>query len=186
MIDGASDTRLTTTDVCGEAFGLAVDAELNRVYVSCRNGYAIATVDGATNTVLSGLQVPLGGEPYAVALDPVAWRLYVAFSPEANNPRRLLAYGVSGGGLQWQGSADVGNGGANGGGGIGVDTATGHIFVTNSQDGTVTVIDGPTLLTLATIPTGSDPMPVAVDPSIYWAYVGNRGGNSLVALPDNW
>ncbi len=115
-----------------------------------------------------------------------ARRLYVSFSPEPQNPRRVLGYGVSAAALQGLGYVDVGNGGPNGGGGLTVNQTTGHVFVTNSQDDTVTVLDGPALTKLATVPVGDDPMPVAVDPSITWVYVGNRGSGSIQALPDTY
>ena len=41
---------------------------------------------------------------------------------------------------------------------------THHVFVTNATEDTVSVFDGSTLLLLATVPTGNDPMGVAVDP----------------------
>lgn len=186
VIDGATDTRLATVPTCAGAFGLAVDEELDRVYVSCRSGRSIQVINAATQTLLPGLAVQLSGEPYALALDGAARRLYVSYSPETGNPRQLLVYRAASAGLTWAGSALVGNGGANGGVGVAVNPLTGSVFVTNSQDDTVTILDGPTLLPLLTRATGDDPGPVTVDPSINWAYLGNRGSNSLLALPDSY
>jgi YVTN family beta-propeller protein len=184
IIDGAADTRLTTVPTCAGAFGVAADEELDRVYVSCRSGRSIQVVDAKTRTLLPNLAISLSGEPYALAFDPAARRLYVAYSPETGNPRQVLVYRASTSGLSWAGSALVGQGGANGGAGVAVNRLTGRVFVTNSQENTVTVLDGQTLLTLSTRATGSDPGPVAVDASINWAYVGNRGSGTLLALPD--
>jgi YVTN family beta-propeller protein len=186
VIDGAADTRLASINVCAGAFGVAADPELNRVYVSCRVGHAVETIDGATNTLIPAMRVSLTGEPYAMSLNAAGRRLYVSYAPEYSNPRQVLAYRVSGTALQWLGTASVGNGGTNGGGGMAVNEATGHIFVTNSQDDTVTVLDAGTLMTLATIPAGDDPMPVAIDPWIAWVYIGNRGSNTIAALPDTY
>lgn len=184
ILDGATDARLSTVPTCAGAFGLAVDEELDRVYVSCRSGRSIQVIDAATGALLPGLAVQLSGEPYALALDGAARRLYISYSPETGNPRQLLVYRAASAGLTWAGSALVGNGGANGGVGVAVNPLTGNVFVTNSQDDTVTILDGPTLLPLLTRATGDDPGPVAVDPSINWAYLGNRGSNTLLALPD--
>ena len=57
-------------------------------------------------------------------------------------------------------------------------------FVTNCQADTTTEFDAGTFMTLATLPTGVDPMPVAVDSSIDWAHIGNRASNTLSPLPD--
>jgi YVTN family beta-propeller protein len=184
VIDGATDELLTTVSVCAGAFGLAVDSPLNRAYVSCRVGHALEVVDTAANTRLPAMQMALGGEPYALALDPGTRRLYTVYAPEPGNPRQVLAYGVTSAGLVFKGGLLVGSGGPNGGGGIAANASTGHVFVTNSAENTVTAFDGPTLLTLALLPTGIDPMPVAVDATIAWAYVGNRGGNSILPVAD--
>lgn len=184
VVSGSTDARLTTIKTGAGAFGVTVDPVDNRIYVSCRDGRTIQTVDGATNTLLSSMTVQTGGEPYALGMDAAARRLYVSYAPQAKNPRQVLAYRLQDSGLEWVGSILVGDGGPNGGGGVGVNSATGHVFTTNSQDDTVTVFDGATLLTLATLPVGDDPMPVAVDPSIGWAYIGNRSGNTLLAQPD--
>jgi YVTN family beta-propeller protein len=183
VIDGAADARLLTVPGCAGAFGVAVDEELNRVYVSCRVGRSIQVIDAQTQALLPALAVPLAGEPYALAFDPAARRLYVSYAPQPGHPRQLLAYRASTAGLAWAGSIIVGNGGPNGGAGVAVNPLTGNVFVTNSQDDTVTIVDGPILLPLLTRAAGDDPGPVAVDASISWAYVGNRGSNSLLAVP---
>lgn len=186
VIDGATDTRLTTVDVCAGAFGVAVDEELDRAYVSCRVGRAVESIDGTTHAVLPAARVWLVGEPYSLTFDAAARRLYVSYSPEGGNPRQVLVYLAPSSGPQWTGSVLVGNGGANGGGGIAVNGTTGHVFVTNSQDDTVTVFASGTLMPLATLRFGDDPSPLALDASIGWVYVGSRGGDAVSVLPDTY
>ncbi len=184
VIDGATDTRLTTVPTCAGAFGLAVDEELDRVYVSCRVGRSIQVIDAKTQTLQPGLAVSLSGEPYALAFDTAARRLYVSYAPESGNPRQLLAYRAATAGLSSAGGILIGNGGPNGGAGVAVNPLTGNVFVTNSQDDTVTILDGPTLLPLITRFTGDDPGPVAVDPVLGCAYLGMRSGNWLLVITD--
>ena len=58
--------------------------------------------------------------------------------------------------------------------------------VTNAAADTVSVFDGGSLLLLDTVPTGDDPMGVAVDPGLNYAFVGNRASNSLTSIPDTY
>lgn len=80
----------------------------------------------------------------------------------------------------------MGNGGSNGGTSLAVNPTTGNVFVPNSLAGTLTILDGPTMLPLETRMIGDDPGPVAVDASIGWVYVGIRGIGTLKALPDSY
>lgn len=186
VINGADDTLLTTVDVGTGAFGVAVDLLLNQVYVSCRDSRLIRVVDGASNAVLGGMTIFPGGEPYALEIDPGLRRLYVSFAPEGDNPRQLLAYSLWATGPVMDGSTQVGNGGPEGGCGVAVNRATHHVFVTNSQDDNVSVVQGATMMLLGTVPVGDDPAGVAVDPGLMQAFVGNRGSRNIVALPDGY
>jgi YVTN family beta-propeller protein len=59
------------------------------------------------------------------------------------------------------------------------DPAAGTVYVTNSKDGTVSVIDAATNAVTATIAVGSDPDGVAVDPAAGTVYVANYGDNTV-------
>lgn len=186
VIDGADNTLLMMVDVGAGAFGVAADPVLNRVYVSCRDARLIRVVDGATGAVLSDMTIFPGGEPYALEVDPGLRKLYVSFAPAGGNPRQLLAYHLWAAGPVMGGSTHVGNGGPNGGCGVAVNRATHHVFVTNSEDDNVSVVEGATMMLLATVPVGDDPAGVAVDPGLMHAFVGNRGSKTIVALPDGY
>ena len=58
--------------------------------------------------------------------------------------------------------------------------------MTNAADDSVTVIDGGTLLVLARIPIGDDPMGVVVDRGLGYVFIGNRAGNNVMVVPDNF
>ena len=61
---------------------------------------------------------------------------------------------------------------------------TGSVFVSNSYDNTVSVIDGGTNARIATLPVGASPFGLAVDSSLGKAYVANRASNDVTAVPD--
>ncbi len=124
------------------------------------------------------------GTPYALGINPDLNRLYVSYAPENNNPRQVLVYRIPDTGPSLLTAVLVGNGGADGGGGIAANPATGHVFVTNSQDDSVSVFDGNTNMLLATTPVGDDPQFVAVDAGLGYAFVGNRASDSISSIPD--
>jgi YVTN family beta-propeller protein len=186
VIDGTTDTLLTTLEVCGGAFGVAADPVLNRVYVSCRDAQMIRVVDTAAHSILWEQTAYPGGMPYALGIDVSLRRLYAAFAPEPDDPRQVLAYRIPVEGPSLLGAALVGHGGPDGGGGVAANPLSHHVFVTNSAEDTVSVFDGQTLMTLATVAVGDDPQGVAVDAGLDYVFVGNRRSNSVSGIPDNF
>ncbi len=63
-----------------------------------------------------------------------------------------------------------------------VNPRTNRIYVTNSNDGTVSVIDGTTNSVVATIPVGTTPQAVAVNPSTNNIFVANAGDNTVSVI----
>ncbi len=186
VINGTTDTLLTTIEVGAGAFGVAVDPILKRAYVSCRDVKWVQVIDTATNLIRWGERVNLVGTPYALGINPTLNRLYVSYAPEDDNPRQVLVYRIPNTGPSLLTAVLVGDGGPDGGGGIDANPATGHVFVTNSQDNTVTVFDGSTNMVLDTVPVGLDPQFVAVDSGLSYAFVGNRASNSVSGIPDGY
>lgn len=186
VINGATDTLLTTVEVGGGAFGVAVDPLLKRAYVSCRDAKLVRVVDTTTNLIRWGDTVNLVGTPYALGINPGLNRLYVSYAPENDNPRQVLVHRIPDTGPSLLTAVLVGNGGPDGGGGIAANPATGHVFVTNSQDNSVSVFDGVTNMLIATVPVGLDPQFVAIDPGLSYAFVGNRVSNSISGIPDGY
>jgi YVTN family beta-propeller protein len=158
----------------------------NRVFVSCRDSQLVQTVDGFTNTVLPNQAIRLDGMPYTLGIDSGLGRLYVSFAPEIVNPRQVLAYRIPPEGPSLVTAVAVGDGGPQGGGGIGVNPLTHHVFVSNSTADTVSVFDGVSNMVLDTVPVGRDPMFVAVDPGWSYAWVGNRKSTSISGIPDQY
>jgi YVTN family beta-propeller protein len=65
---------------------------------------------------------------------------------------------------------------------VAVDPAAGTVYVTNANDGTVSVINAATNTVTATIPVGSSPQGVAVDTATHTAYVTNNGDSTVSVI----
>ncbi len=63
--------------------------------------------------------------------------------------------------------------------GIEVDSDTQTVYVANSQDDSVSIIDAKNRKTTATITVGDSPDEMAVDPESHLLYVANRGAGSI-------
>ena len=57
-------------------FGLAVNQENDKIYVTNLNNYTLTMIDGRTNKILS--HVIVGYDPRGVALNPFTNMIYVA------------------------------------------------------------------------------------------------------------
>jgi YVTN family beta-propeller protein len=67
----------------------------------------------------------------------------------------------------------------NGPDGVAADPGAGTVYVTNSGDNTVSVIDVATGTVTATIPVGNEPVGVAADPATHTAYVANYADGTV-------
>jgi len=170
----------------GGAWGLAINPDLNRAYVTTRDSGTITSFDGNNGFAqLGGQTIPACAEPksspYGMDFDPVQNRLYVACAVEDNVDRAAI-YLATENGLARQAQVMLGNGGPNGGGGVAANPATGHVFFTNSLAGTVSIVSGNNVI--ATLQVGNDPFGATVAPSTGQVFVGNRGANTLYVWLD--
>ena len=186
VIDGASNALLTTVEAEAGAFGVAVHPGLRRAYVTSRDTRNLIIFDTTTNTRIWEQTGASSGEPYAMAVDAVRNRLYVATAPLGGTPDRVEVFSLASSGASRLGTVRVGNGGVAGGTGIAVNSATGRVFVSNSADNTLSVLDGPGIYLVATLPVGNDPGMIGVNPATNRAYVGNRGDDTVQAVVDNF
>jgi YVTN family beta-propeller protein len=169
-------------------WGLAVNEKLNRVYVGNRNDGRIMTLDGANGFRVIESQTfkacqDEGATPYAMGFDASRDQLYVVCSI-FGNINRMITYKATAGGVG--GIAPTGLSGSddNGGGGVAVNSANGHVYVTNGTTSKVDIISGDTYNVLATVPVGLNPFGNAVDPTTGRVYVANRDANSLSVFQD--
>jgi YVTN family beta-propeller protein len=112
--------------------------------------------------------------------------LYVVYGPH-NIPNKVWVFQATSGGLLPLTSIDVGDGGSDGGGGIAANPSTNRIYVTNSAENSISVINGATDNVMWTIHhpavTLQDPYGIAVNRSLNQVYVINRSGDDVVRFP---
>jgi YVTN family beta-propeller protein len=116
-------------------FAVAANPTSNRVFVTDRDGGDVIKIDANANSVEGKVHMPQ--RPYGIAINPTKGRVYV-IAAEAN-----LLYVIKGPTLQIIGSVAVGGQGAVEGG-QGIAVSGDRIYVSNYQDGTVTVLDDAT------------------------------------------
>ena len=186
VIDGASNGLLTTIEAEAGAFGLGVHPGLHRAYVTSRDTRNLLVFDTITNTRLWGQTGASSGEPYALAVDAGRNRLYVLTAPIGGFPDRVEFFSLASSGASRLGTLYSGSGGVWGGTGIAVNPTTGHVFAANSADNTVTVLDGPGMYWMATVPVGRDPGSAGVNPATNRVYIGNRGDDTVQVVVDTF
>ncbi len=170
------------------AWGLAIHPYLRRAYVSHRDSGDVITFDGNNNwQPIAGQRIVpcgAGGHPYALNFNPVNDRLYIACAPE-QNVNQVKVYQATSGGLNLLASLPVSSGGADGGGGVAINTATNNVFFTNSTSRSVTVIGSNPDRVITTLQAGADPFGAVADPFTGSIYIGNRAANSILVFDDN-
>jgi len=114
-------------------FAVAANPTSNRVFVTDRDGGDVIKIDANSNSVEGKVHIP-NHRPYGIAVNPSKGRVYV-IAAEAN-----LLYVIDGPTLQIIGSVPVGGQGV-AEGGQGIALWGDRIYVSNYQDGTVTVLD---------------------------------------------
>jgi YVTN family beta-propeller protein len=191
VINGETNTIETSVGSGGVGtWGLAVNPNLNRVYLSNRDSGTVTTLDGNDGyQIIYGQTInPCGGTgsaPYAMDFNANNNKLYIACSP-FHNVDSAAVYAAGAGGLARLAFFAIGDGGEAGGGGVAVDTATGNAFFTNSVANTVSVVGGAVDRVIATVPAGVNPYGVAADPGTKRVFVGNRGSHDVTALSDTY
>jgi YVTN family beta-propeller protein len=78
VIDGASETVITTIPIGYAPMGIALNEKGNRVYVANRASNDVSIVDGANDTVIDVLSVGLG--PIGISVNELTDYIYVADS----------------------------------------------------------------------------------------------------------
>jgi hypothetical protein len=114
-------------------FAAAANTASNRVFVTDRDGGDLLKINANTNSVEGVLHIP-NHRPYGVAVNPSKGRVYVV-AAEAD-----LLYVIDGPTLQIVDTVPIGGQGA-AEGGQGIALWGDRIYVSNYQEGTVTVLD---------------------------------------------
>jgi YVTN family beta-propeller protein len=191
VINGGTDAIETTVATGGAgSWGLAVNPNLNRVYVGNRDSGTVTTLDGNNGyqVIESQTITPcerVGSAPFSLDFNPGNNKLYIACSP-FHNVDAAAVYAADSNGLTKLAFFSIGDGSDMGGGGVAVDTATGNVFFTNSRAATVSVVSGTTDRVIGTAPTGMYPFGAAADPSTRLVYVGNLDSHNLTVIQDTF
>jgi len=179
------DTLLTFVPTGGGAFGLAVNHNINRIYVTNRDARTISVVNGATNLVVETVPVPFNGSPFVAVVNLNNNRLYVTYDPDVpyDGPNRVAVYQTSLSGTG-EAIADIGVGGG-AEGGIAFNNVNNHVYVTNRFSNSVTVIRADNSIA-ATVNGGNfaEPFGVGVNPNTNRVYVGNQARDSITVFSD--
>lgn len=189
LLDTHAGSVLTSTPLPAPAGSLVEDPRTQQVYVagSDESG-TVSIVDARSGQVTGTLRV--GAAVAQIALDAPAGRLLAI---TAAGPA-----GASGGAIAGPGMlriVDLGTNSVaasvptgNSPRGLAVDPASGHAFVSNAADRTISVIDDRAGQALATVPAGGVPGAVLVDSAHARAYVLDPGtwqgaGNASLGGP---
>jgi YVTN family beta-propeller protein len=209
VIDGTTDTVIKTIPDLPGAFDVIVNRPDNQVYVSARDAHFVSVIDGATDVEKTRLSP--GGETYALAFDPALKQLYTLIAPDGPlylldnpvgdiylplpdltgqqepNPNVVIIFEVKPNyDFGRRGYRIAGEAGPQGGIGIAANPSTGNFFVSNSAANSLSVFDGVSLVTLATVPMDGDPGDIAVNPVTNLVYVSNRSADVVHMIVDGW
>ncbi len=174
-------------------YGIAADTVNNRIFVSHRDSRHLSVLrqEGSSWQAKSMTLTPEGTTPFELAYNPARNRLYAVYGNTKNEwfvdiwkPELTAQWGR-------EATVRVGNSGdvkteEVGGTGLAVNPTTGNIFNANTADGTLSVISASQQRVIATVATGLDPFPVAVNPVTNIVFVGLRSQNTLVKLDDTF
>jgi uncharacterized protein (TIGR03437 family) len=173
VIDGANDKIAATLQTGNTPVGIAIDETANRVYVANQKDGTIGVIDGSSNQVIATWPVPSGNganNVWKLAIDPALRRLYVSIPPQFVGSFSGLQVldtftgaSVAQLGGAWSSAAED----------VAVNTNTHHVLLSDSGNGTVTVIDGASHLILNTLVTGTAALDLAVDPTAGLVYVSD-------------
>ena len=209
VIDANTNTLSKVVSDLPGAFDVVVNQNDNQVYVSARDGHYVSILSGDTDSQVTRLNP--GGETYAMAYDPVIKQLYLIIDPDGPlylldlpadsiylplpniiqqqdpNPNAIIVFEVKPNyDFGRRGYVLAGKAGADGGVGIAADPSTGNFFVSNAADNTLSVFDGPYMITHATLNMKGNPGDVAVNPVTKRVYVSNRSANVVQMIVDGW
>ena len=143
-----------------------------RAYIANHGDNTVSIIDTATNLVVG--TIPVGRQPYGVAMDPEGAHVYVGnfydgtVSIIATSTHDVVTLPVT--------DAPTG---------IAVKLPGTRVYVAHRNDQLVSVIDTATNQVLTTVGVGAAPMGIAVHPAGTPAYVVNRGDDTMSVIDTN-
>jgi YVTN family beta-propeller protein len=166
------DVQSTVNLATGAApSAVAVNPVSGKAYILNGGNNTVSVLQGSL-VVATPLVLP--GQPVVAAADPYANLIYVAIASAGTSPGQVSV--INGSNDTLVGSVAVGVGPAS----VDVNPATGLAYVSNSADGTVTVLQGNQVIT--TVAVGKTPKQLAVDSARNRIYVTNFGDGTVSAI----
>jgi YVTN family beta-propeller protein len=150
---------------------VAADSTTNRVFVVSNNDNGVSVIDAATNTVLSTRLAVGPAPPYALGVDPLSHRLYIAVDGGMWVVDTLTNSFIGG---------EIVFGHINYG--VGVDGALNRIYVPEQIYDHIFAVDGAADAVVATLQGGYAPYAVAVNAVTHRVYVGNAGEPTVTVI----
>jgi uncharacterized repeat protein (TIGR01451 family) len=154
VYSGDSGELLKSIPVGGGPYGIALDPVRDRLYTANREGPSVTVLDTNSDTVIG--HIPMECVPYIVAANPSTGR----FFPVCAETQQLHVF--DGETLTWLSWLPVGRGA---GEGVAVNPVSNRIYVANSNDDTITVVQdlgpvgSPTPVPTATTTPTTTPTP---------------------------
>lgn len=173
VYDGATNTAVGGITTNFYVWHMAFNANTNRLYAvgwynpdCCSVAYVLGVVDTTTNTVMD--KIPLGSQPFGVAVDSSANKVYVTSGNTVS---------------VFDGSTNtlIQNIQLDSTGGVGVNPNTNMVYVANSMNNTVSVIQGGSSKT-STIPSAPQTLVVTAgnaQNSLSWTAPASNGGSAI-------
>jgi YVTN family beta-propeller protein len=153
--------------------GLAARPDGDRVYVACAGSHTIEVIDGATRKVLDKTSLTHGAAPTDVVLRPARNTLFVA----ASGLDQVIR--IDAPSLQQTGEASVGRDPQR----LALSRDGRRLFVMSVQSGRVDILDTATMARISSVPVGSRPGDLALDPATGSVFVV-RPGNPVISRID--
>jgi len=181
VIDGDTRVEITRIPVDSNPLQVAVNTVTNRAYVTHPFQNKIAVINTETNTEIdtdgdpiNGMtRIPMGEDPYGVAVNETNNRFYVA------DPNRDDVAVFNGATYALVTRVAVGDSPPQ----VDVDPSTSRWYATNMNDNNVSDIDDATNTEIPPrIPVGQQPNGVAVNRYLNHIYVANQGSNTLSVI----
>jgi len=175
--NGTSFPQFPTISVPGEPWGIAIDPDKDRLYVTEFEGNNLTVINTTTRQVVNS--IPTGVDPRRVVIDPANGQLYVSCT-EANNVAVINATTGHVIGAIPVGPDPIG---------LTFDASDNRLFVADSNvygegnlPSNVSVIDTVNDSVVARIPVGSDARELVYDPLNHDLYVENYNSGNVTVI----
>lgn len=177
VIDGSTDTVLSTITTGKRPSAIGVNEVTNKIYVARLDTQQITVIDGSSDTVSTNIPICCDNTALSLGVNQVTNKIYTA-----NNFQGQVSV-IDGSTNTVTSTVSVGGGGgASGPQGIAVNEVTNKVYVAMSISNSVAVIDGSTDTLIATVPVGSGVTEVAVNPVTNMIYASNFGTNTVSVI----